>query len=83
MIKFVEGRCGGVDVGIAQSRYHRAPLQINQHGVAVRQSQDPVVGTDILNPIPTNRDRFRNRKLIVDGNDLPVMQNQIRLRECQ
>jgi hypothetical protein len=57
-----------------------AAAQVDTPRLGPRQSRDVLIGTNGDDAIATDRNRLRDRELIVNGDDLSVRQNRIRRR---
>ncbi len=78
MIKFIRGRSSGVHMRIDEAGQHRLSGQINPLRLRSRQLQDAVIGANRGDLLTLYRDRFLDGKAAVDGDDVTVMENEIR-----
>jgi hypothetical protein len=67
-----------VHVVVDETRNDRAPAKIDPPRPWSGHGRDLLVGPDRDDPITAHRDRLGDREFVVDGDDLPVGQNQIR-----
>ena len=67
-------------VVVDQPGDHRLALQVDPARIRTRKSRDLLIGARRHDAIAPDRHRLRDRKPLVDRDDLPVGEDQIRLR---
>jgi hypothetical protein len=66
-----------MDMGIHQTRHHRAAAEINDLGARIGALANILVGPDCENSSIPDRDGLKDRRGVVERDDLPVDQNHI------